>query len=83
VSDPGVEEVIQKPKAKFEPAAIYFSLYDNCGRCHDWAKVEASVKLKAADSASRIRSGNMPKGNPGWKSTIDGKALLTYLDGIR
>jgi hypothetical protein len=66
--------------AKFSPAEIYFNLADNCGRCHDWTESEATVTVHAADSAARIRSGNMPKGSPSWRDTADGKALIQYLE---
>lgn len=51
----------------------------NCGGCHAQFKTLAGIKADKAAMIAKISAGAMPKGNPGFKSTADGKKVLKWL----
>lgn len=51
----------------------------NCGGCHAPFKTLAGIKANKTAMLSMLKAGAMPKGNPGFKSTADGKKVLSWL----
>ena len=52
---------------------------DNCGGCHAPFKTLDGIKAQKTQMIAELKSGAMPKGNPGFKSTADGKKVLKWL----
>ena len=50
-----------------------------CGGCHAQFTSLAGIKADKTAMAARIKAGSMPRGNPTWKSTADGKKVLKWL----
>ena len=50
-----------------------------CGGCHAQWKTLAGIKAEKAAMIAKITAGAMPKGNPAWKKTADGKLVLKWL----
>ncbi len=50
-----------------------------CGGCHAQFKTLAGIKADKTHMASMIKAGAMPKGNPAWKSSADGKKVASWL----
>jgi hypothetical protein len=50
-----------------------------CGGCHAQFKTLPGIKADKAAMIAKITAGAMPKGNPAWKKTADGKAVLKWL----
>ena len=51
----------------------------NCGGCHSQFNALAGIKADKTAMIAKITSGAMPKGNPTWKKTADGKKALKWL----
>ena len=51
----------------------------SCGGCHAAFKTLAGIKADKTKMISMISAGVMPKGNPGFKSTANGKKVLKWL----
>ena len=51
----------------------------NCGGCHAQFNGLAGIKADKTAMIAKISAGAMPKGNPGFKSTADGKKVLKWL----
>ena len=83
-STPSVPADPNTPALKF--ADIQPIIAATCGGCHDGAD---NVKLATREDfvaekplpLNKISSGVMPKGNPGWKDTTDGKKVIQWLMG--
>ena len=50
-----------------------------CGGCHSQFKSLAGIKAKKTAMIAKITAGAMPKGNPAWKKSADGKKVLKWL----
>jgi mono/diheme cytochrome c family protein len=83
-SNPSVPADPNTPALKF--ADIQPIIAATCGGCHDGVD---NVKLATREDfvaekpfpLNKISSGAMPKGNPGWKDTADGKKVIQWLMG--
>ena len=51
----------------------------SCGGCHAQFATLAGIKAEKAAMIAKITAGAMPKGNPTWKKSADGKKTLTWL----
>lgn len=51
----------------------------NCGGCHAQFNGLAGIKADKTSMIAKLSAGAMPKGNPGFKSTPDGKKVLKWL----
>lgn len=51
----------------------------SCGGCHAQFATLAGIKAEKAAMIAKITAGAMPKGNPTWKKSADGKKALTWL----
>ncbi len=51
----------------------------NCGGCHAQFNALAGIKADKTAMIAKLTAGAMPKGNPGFKSTADGKKVLKWL----
>jgi uncharacterized membrane protein len=50
-----------------------------CGGCHAQFKTLPGIKADKKAMIAKITAGAMPKGNPTWKTTADGKMVLKWL----
>ncbi len=50
-----------------------------CGGCHAQFKTLAGIKADKKAMIAKITAGAMPKGNPTWKTSADGKTVLKWL----
>jgi len=74
-TDTQSEELAAKPTF----ATVGPIVGSTCGGCHAQFKTLAGIKADKAQMIAKISAGAMPKGNPGWKSTADGKKVLKWL----
>jgi hypothetical protein len=51
----------------------------SCGGCHAPFRTLAGIKANKANMLAATKSGFMPRGNPGFKATADGKKVLSWL----
>ena len=50
-----------------------------CGGCHAQFKTLAGIKADKKAMIAKISAGAMPKGNPAWSKSADGKTVLKWL----
>jgi hypothetical protein len=61
-------------------AQVKPSLTGVCGRCHTGIfDTVAKVKARRAKMLDKVSQGIMPRGNPTWRFTPEGRMLLDYL----
>ena len=65
--------------AKLTFATVGPVVQANCGGCHAQFQSLAGIKADKAAMIAKITAGSMPKGNPTWKKTADGKNVLKWL----
>ena len=51
----------------------------SCGGCHAQFATLTGIKAEKVAMIAKITAGAMPKGNPTWKKSVDGKKTLTWL----
>jgi uncharacterized membrane protein len=60
-------------------ASVGPTVVATCGGCHAQFKTLPGIKAEKAAMVAKITAGAMPKGNPTWKATADGKKILKWL----
>jgi hypothetical protein len=60
-------------------ASVGPKVANTCGGCHAKFKTLAGIKADKAAMIAKITAGAMPKGNPAWKKSADGKKVLKWL----
>ena len=74
-TDVASEELTAKPTF----ATVGPIVQATCGGCHAQFQGLAGIKADKAAMIAKISAGSMPKGNPTWKTTADGKKVLKWL----
>jgi hypothetical protein len=60
-------------------ASVGPKVASTCGGCHAQFKTLAGIKADKKAMIAKITAGAMPKGNPAWKTSADGKTVLKWL----
>ena len=60
-------------------ASVGPKVASTCGGCHAQFTTLAGIKADKKAMIAKITAGAMPKGNPTWKTTADGKTVLKWL----
>lgn len=60
-------------------ASVGPKVASTCGGCHAQFKTLAGIKADKKAMIAKITAGSMPKGNPAWKKSADGKTVLKWL----
>jgi hypothetical protein len=60
-------------------ASVGPKIAGTCGGCHAQFKTLAGIKADKKAMIAKITAGAMPKGNPAWKKSADGKTVLKWL----
>ena len=60
-------------------ASVGPKVASTCGGCHSQFKTLAGIKADKKAMIAKITAGAMPKGNPAWKTSADGKTVLKWL----
>jgi hypothetical protein len=60
-------------------ASVGPKVASTCGGCHSKFKTLAGIKADKKAMIAKITAGAMPKGNPAWKKSADGKTVLKWL----
>ena len=80
--DDGAEETgVQTEELGAKPtfATVGPTVAATCGGCHAKFNTLAGIKGDKTNMIAMISAGAMPKGNPGWKKTADGKKVVKWL----
>jgi hypothetical protein len=73
--DTDVQDLTAKPTFATTGALVAA----NCGGCHAQFNSLAGIKADKTAMIARINAGSMPKFNPTWKKSADGKKVLKWL----
>ena len=74
---PGVQAEELGAKPTF--ATTGHIVVSTCGGCHAKFQTLAGIKADKKNMVSMISAGAMPRGNPTWKNSADGKSALNWL----
>ena len=77
--DDQVDQTTEDLTAKPTFATVGPIVTGTCGGCHAQFTSLAGIKADKAAMIAKITAGAMPKGNPTWKKTADGKKALKWL----
>ena len=77
--DDHVDQTTEDLTAKPTFATVGPIVSANCGGCHAQFGTLDGIKADKTAMIAKITSGAMPKGNPTWKKTADGKKALKWL----
>jgi hypothetical protein len=75
----GAVDVTSEELTALTFASVGPKVASTCGGCHAQFKTLAGIKADKKAMIAKITAGAMPKGNPAWKTSADGKTVLKWL----